>query len=322
MAAFLIRRLGYSVLVLLVASFITFVGIRETVNPLAKFAFSRDRAAVARIKKSEGLDKPIVVQYETFLGKFVRGDWGTSSRTNDSVSSMVWPAMWNTLQLIIPGIIISLVLAVALGIYSAVRQYSVGDYLFTSLSFLGISMPPFWFGLLAIEFLAFKPKQILGLANTPLDFVGLHTPGQSGVNVDYLQHLILPVLTLTIQNIAEWSRYQRSSMLDVMSLDYVRTATAKGVPRRTVVMKHAFRNALIPVVSVVAIDIGGLFGGLIITEEIFNIQGMGKVFIDALNAGDAQVLVVWVLVTAGFVVLFNLIADVAYGYLDPRVRIS
>ena len=223
---------------------------------------------------------------------------------------------------ILGGIIISLILAVSLGIYSAVRQYSVGDYLFTSLSFLGISMPPFWFGLLAIEFLAFKPKQMFGLANTPLDFVGLHTPGQTGYNVDYLQHLILPVLTLTIQNIAEWSRYQRSSMLDVMSLDYVRTATAKGVPRRTVVVKHAFRNALIPVVSVVAIDIGGLFGGLVITEQIFNIQGMGKVFIDALNAGDAQVLVVWVLVTAGFVVLFNLIADIAYGFLDPRVRLS
>jgi peptide/nickel transport system permease protein len=322
MIAFLIRRLGYSVIVLLVASFLTFVGIRETVNPLAKFAFNKDRTAVARFKHSQGLDKPIVVQYQHFLTKFVEGNWGTSSRTGDSVTSMLRPAMNNTLQLIIPGIIISLILSVALGIYSAIRQYSIGDYLFTGLSFLGISMPPFWFGLLAIEFLAFKPKQWFGMANTPLDFVGLHSPGQNGWNVDYLQHLILPVLTLTIQFIAEWSRYQRASMLDVMSLDYVRTAKAKGVPRRTVVVKHAFRNALIPVVSVVAIDIGGLFGGLIITEYIFSIQGMGRVFIDALTAGDAQVLVVWTLVTAGFVVLFNLIADIAYGYLDPRVRLT
>jgi len=323
MVAFLIRRLGYSVLVLLVASIITFVGVRETFNPLAKYAFSKDRTAVARAKHSLGLDKPLMVQYGTFIGKFVRGDWGTSSRTGDSVSSMIGPAMLNTLQIIVPGILISLFLAILLGIYSAVKQYSVGDYAFTGLSFLGISMPPFWFGLMAIEFLAIKPKEWFGTSNTPLDFIGLHTPGHTGVfNGDYWQHLLLPVLTLTIQSIAEWSRYQRASMLDVMSLDYVRTATAKGVPRRSVILKHGFRNALIPLVSVVAIDIGALFGGLVITEQIFSIPGMGKVFVDALNAGDAQVLVVWLLVTAFFVILFNLIADLAYGILDPRVRLA
>jgi peptide/nickel transport system permease protein len=322
MVAFLIRRLGYSVLVLLVASIITFVGVRATFNPLAKFATLKDRTAVARAKHSLGLDKPLMVQYGTFIGHFVEGDWGTSSRTGDSVSSMIGPAMQNTLQLIVPGIIISLILAITLGIYSAVKQYSIGDYAFTGLSFLGISMPPFWFGLIAIEFLAFKPKQWFGLSQTPLDFVGLHTPGRSGINVDYFQHLLLPVLTLTIQSIAEWSRYQRASMLDVLSLDYVRTATAKGVPRRTVIMKHGFRNALIPLVSVVAIDIGALFGGLVITEQIFSIQGMGKVFVDALNAGDSQVIAVWLLVTAFFIILFNLIADLAYGVLDPRVRLA
>ena len=197
MIAFLIRRLGYSVLVLLVASVITFVGVRDTFNPLAKYATLKDRTAVARAKHSLGLDRPLMVQYGSFIGNFVKGDWGTSSRTGDSVSSMIGPAMQNTLQLIVPGIIISLILAITLGIYSAVKQYSVGDYAFTGLSFLGISMPPFWFGLIAIEFLAFKPKEWFGMANTPLDFVGLHTPGQSGINVDYFQHLLLPVLTLT-----------------------------------------------------------------------------------------------------------------------------
>src|SRR5262249_28280641 len=153
------RRLIYSALVLLVASFIVFVGVRQTFNPMAKFAAVKDRTAVAKIKHNLGLDKPLVAQYGDFLGKFVRGDWGASQRTGDSVTSMMRPAMANTLQLIIPGIIIALVLSIGLGIYSAVKQYSVGDYVFTGLSFLGISMPPFWFGLLAIEFLAFQPKQ-------------------------------------------------------------------------------------------------------------------------------------------------------------------
>ena len=322
MAAYLIRRLIYSAIVLIIASFIVFVGVRETFNPLAKFANVKDRAAVAKIKHNEGLDQPLAVQYGHFLGKFVEGNWGTSQRTGDSVSSMMSTAMGYTLQLIIPGIIVSLVVAISLGVYSAVKQYSVGDYVFTGLSFLGISMPPFWFGLIAIEFLAFQPKTWFGLQNTPLDFVGLHTPGQTGINVDYLQHLVLPVLTLTVQIIAEWSRYQRASMLDVLSMDYVRTARAKGVPQRKVIFKHAFRNALIPVVSVVAIDIGALFGGLIITEKIFSIPGMGRMFYDALLAGDAQVVVVWVIVTAAFIIVFNLFADMAYGLLDPRVRLT
>jgi peptide/nickel transport system permease protein len=322
MASYLLRRLIYSLLVLLVASFICFIGVRETFNPMAKFANVKDRTAVAKIKHNLGLDKPLVTQYGTFLGKFVRGDWGNSQRTGDRVSTMMGTAMGYTLQLIIPGIIISLVLAISLGVYSAVKQYSVGDYVFTGLSFLGISMPPFWFGLIAIEFLAFQPKQWFGLANTPLDFVGLHSVGQNGINVDYMQHLALPVLTLTVQIIAEWSRYQRAAMLDVLSMDYVRTARAKGVPRRKVIFKHAFRNALVPIVSVVALDIGFLFGGLVITEKIFSIPGMGRMFYDALLAGDAQVVVVWTIVTAIFIILFNLLADITYGALDPRVRLT
>jgi peptide/nickel transport system permease protein len=322
LAAYIIRRLIYSAIVLLVASFIVFVGVRESFNPMAKYANVRDKKTVLQIRHNLGIDKPIVVQYGEFLGKFVRGDWGTSARTGDSVSSMMSTAMTNTLQLIIPGIILSLVVSISLGIYSAVKQYSLGDYLFTGLSFLGISMPPFWFGLLAIEFLAFKPKEWFGTTNTPLDFVGLHSAGQNGFNVDYMQHLLLPVLTLTVQIIAEWSRYQRAAMLDVLSMDYVRTAKAKGLTRRKVIFKHAFRNALIPLVSVVAIDIGALFGGLVITEQIFSIPGMGRMFLDALQAGDVQVVVVWVIVTATLVILFNLLADITYGWLDPRVRLT
>src|SRR5206468_7944328 len=135
----------------------------------------------------------------------------------------------------------------------------------------------------------------------------------------YLRSLALPVLTLTVQIIASWSRYQRSTMLDVMSSDYIRTARAKGLPQRRVIFKHGLRNALIPLVTVMAVDIGALFGGLIITEQIFSIPGMGKLFVDALTNGDTNVLLAWMMTTAVFIILFNLLADVLYGVLDPRV---
>ena len=144
----------------------------------------------------------------------------------------------------------------------------------------------------------------------------------SGLNLDYFRHLALPIATLTVQIIASWSRYQRASMLDVMGSDYIRTATAKGLPRRTVVLKHALRNSLIPLVTVMAIDIGALFGGLVVTEQIFGIPGMGRVFLGALENGDTNVMLPWVMVTATFIIGFNLLADVLYGVLDPRIRLS
>ena len=289
MASFIIRRLLYSLIVLLIASFVAFAGVRAAFDPLAKFA---------------------------------KGDWGTSDSTRESVATMIQRSMGKTLQLIIPGIIISLVAAISLGVYSAVKQYSVGDYVFTTASFIGIAMPPFWFGLLAIEFLAIRSKSLLGLKQNPFFFVGLHSGNGNGFNADYARHLVLPVLTLTVQLIAGWSRFQRAAMLDVLSADYVRTAKAKGVPRRRVIMHHAFRNALIPLVTVVALDAGALFGGLIITEQIFSIAGMGRLFVNSLTNGDAPVLAAWTIVAASFVIIFNLIADVAYGVLDPRVRLS
>jgi peptide/nickel transport system permease protein len=134
--------------------------------------------------------------------------------------------------------------------------------------------------------------------------------------------LALPVLTLTVQIVAGWSRFQRASMLDVMSADYIRTARAKGVPRKRVIIRHGLRNALIPLVTVMALDIGALFGGLIITEKIFSIPGMGRLFFDSLVAGDATVLVAWTIVVALFILLFNLLADIFYGFLDPRIRLT
>jgi peptide/nickel transport system permease protein len=174
---------------------------------------------------------------------------------------------------------------------------------------------------MAIQLLVYEPTRLFNL-NEPIFFsVGLHSSDSSGW-VDYARHLFLPVLTLSVQIIAGWSRYQRSSMLDVMSADYIRTARSKGVPRSRVLLKHGLRNALIPLTTVMAIDIGALFGGLIVTEQIFSIPGMGKLFIDSLQNGDIPILLPWLMVTATFIILFNLLADLLYGVLDPRIRLA
>lgn len=321
MLTYVVRRVLYSIPVLLIASFLLFAFVRVTFDPTDRLRSSRDPQAVERARQELGLDKSIASQYKTWLGGFVRGDWGESSRTRERVFPVIRRAFWNTLQLIVWGVLLSAIVAVGVGVFSAVRQYSLADFGFTSLAFLGLAMPPFWFGLIAIQFLAVYPKDWFDLTTTPLFFVGLRSSTDPGVG-DYARHLVLPVLTLTVQIIASWSRYTRASMLDALSADYVRTARAKGVPRRRVIFGHAFRNALIPLVTVMALDVGALFGGLVVTEQIFSIPGMGRLFIESLVQGDANVLVVWTVITAGFVIAFNLLADVIYGLLDPRIRYS
>src|SRR5689334_5535306 len=252
MLTFVIRRVLYSTLVLLVASFLLFAFTRDTFDPTARLRASRDKTVIERERVRLGLNDSIVVQYGNWLKDAAKGDLGTSSRTNEEVSSMIKRSMGNTLQLIIWGAGISAIVAIGIGVFSAIRQYSIPDYIFTGLSYVGISMPPFWFGLLAIE--------VFGVQLGWFKFVGLHSGDGSSYDVDYLKHLVLPVATLCVQIIASWSRFERASMLDVMSADYVRTARAKGVPRRTVIFKHALRNALIPLVTVMALDTAALFG--------------------------------------------------------------
>src|SRR5437588_6766660 len=263
MLTYVTRRVLFSIPVLLIASFLLFAFVRVTFDPTDRLRQSRDPQAVQRARHELGLDKPIAIQYKDWLGGFVRGDWGESTRTQERVYPVIRRAFWNTLQLIIWGVLLSAVVAVGIGVFSAVRQYSLPDYAFTGLSFLAIAMPPFWFGLIAIQFLAVYPRDWFHLSSTPLYFVGLHSSVGGGFG-DYARHLVLPVLTLTVQIVASWTRYERASMLDALSADYVRTARAKGVPRQQVIFRHAFRNALIPLVTVMALDIGALFGGLII----------------------------------------------------------
>ena len=322
MLLFILRRILVSIPVILVASLLLFLFVRAAYDPTARLRNVRDPQAIERETERLGLDQPVIVQYGKWLGDFVRGDWGNSSRTREPVIDMTKRALTYTMQLIIWGILLSSVVAISIGVFSAVKQYSTGDYVITGASYLAIAMPPFWFGLVAINILVFRTQDLFNLSKPPLYFVGLHSPGQSGFNMDYLRHLVLPVLTLSVQIIGSWSRFQRAAMLDVMSSDYIRTAQAKGVPRRKIIRRHGMRNAMIPLVTVMAVDIGLLFGGLIITESIFSIPGMRRMFFEALQVGDVNVIEAWLMVVAVCVILFNLLADVMYGVLDPRIRLS
>ena len=338
MLTFVVRRIVYSIPVLLVASAMVFLFVHATSDPLARYTGLKDQSVRARQGLRIGVleqpchtvgsqqvlickKTPVVKQYAHWASNFVRGRMGNSFVTGHAVSTDLRNAFFNTVQLIVWGILVSAILAVAIGVYSAVRQYSALDYTFTGLSFLGLSMPPFWFGLIAIQFFSFELRGWFHLSHPVFYSIGLHSYAGAGT-LDYARHLVLPVMTLTVQIIAEWSRYQRSSMLDVMSSDYIRTARAKGLPQRTVIGKHALRNALIPLVTVMAVDIGALFGGLVVTEQIFSWPGMGKLFIDALENGDTNVLLPWMMITAIFIIAFNLLADVLYGVLDPRIRLA
>lgn len=322
MLLFILRRVLVSIPVVLVASLLLFLFVRWTYDPTARLRNVRDPAAIERESERLGLDRPVIVQYGKWLGDFVQGEWGESSRTREPVTDMTRRAFGNTLQLIVWGILLSSVVAISIGVFSAVRQYSIPDYAITGVSYLAIAMPPFWFGLVAINILVFRSQDLPAINSPPFYFVGLHSVGKSGINLDYFRHLLLPVLTLSVQIIGSWSRFQRAAMLDVLGSDYIRTARAKGVPRRQVVFRHGMRNALIPLVTVMAVDIGLLFGGLIITETIFSVPGMGRMFIEALQVGDVNVIEAWLVVVALFVVAFNLLADVMYGVLDPRIRLS
>jgi peptide/nickel transport system permease protein len=318
---YILRRVAASIPVLILASMLVFLLVREFGADPARVRcqLSRDQQCRERAREALGLDASLPEQYVTFMGDFVQGDWGQSQRTDRSVAESIRGDMWETSQLAFWGVLFSGTIALLVGVYSASKPYSRGDYLFTGLAFAGIAMPTFWFGLLTIQYLTFELQQLVG--STEPIFFSIPNPVDSGA-VDYFRELALPVLVLSVQLVAGWSRYQRSSMLEELNSDYIRTARAKGLPRRTVVWKHGLRNSMSALVTVIAIDVGALFGGLIITERIFSRPGMGTLLLSALDNGDTQIVLPWMLVTGVIIVVFNLVADVAYGILDPRVRLS
>jgi peptide/nickel transport system permease protein len=320
MLTYVLRRLAYMVPVLLLASMLVFLFVSLSTDPTAQLRTGGDAEAVQRAREAFGLDRPLPVQYVSWVGDFVRGDWGTSNVTRGPVFDLILPALYNTTQLIFAAVLLSAFVAVTVGVYTAWRQYSKLDYTLTGLSFLGISAPPAFLGLLFIHYGSFELGKLLG-GSQPLFFsVGMSSPTPQAF--DYPRHMFLPMMVLSVQLIAGWSRYQRAAMLDVKNADYIRTARAKGVPQRKVILKHGLRNAMIPLTTVMAVDVGQLFGGLIVTEQIFSWPGMGRLLVSSVLTGDIPVLLPWMFVVAVFIIGLNLLADLLYGVLDPRVRLA
>jgi peptide/nickel transport system permease protein len=258
-----------------------------------------------------GVDRPLPVQYVRWLGGALRGDLGVSFSTTRPVSEMIVERLPATLELMGASFLLAAALAFGLGVFSAVRQYSWFDHVGTGLSFVGIAMPVFWFALIL--------QLVFAVWLGWLPVAGTETVGASSLG-DHLLHLVLPASVLSFRYVAGWSRYLRSSMLDALRADFVRTARAKGLSERVVVGGHALRNAMIPVVSVMALNLSGLFSGAVITETIFAWPGIGRMFVQAMFSRDYPLLMGILLLGSTMVVVFNLVADILYGVLDPRIR--
>lgn len=258
-----------------------------------------------------GVDQPVYIQYFRWLAAAVSGDLGISFSATRPVSEMILERMPATLELMGSAFLFAALVAIPLGIYSSLRRYSLADFLGTGLSFLGIAMPVFWFGLILQLVFAVR----LGW----LPVSGTETVGASSF-WDHAAHLVLPAFVLSFRYIAGWSRYLRSSMLGVIRSDYVRTARAKGLPERRVVGVHALKNAMIPVTSIMALNVADLFSGAVITETVFAWPGIGRLFVQAMFARDYPLLMGILLMGSFMVVCFNLVADILYGILDPRIR--
>jgi peptide/nickel transport system permease protein len=323
MLTYILRRVLYSIPVLLATSFLIFTFVSISGDPLGRLRANPNITAqqFQSIKHSKNLDRPVIVRYGIWARDAVTKKFGTTLFGNRPIWPDLQRVMGHTLQFILSALIISVIFGVAIGVYSALRQYSVFDYTATTLSFVGFATPVFWLALM----LQVIVVQIYLKWNIRVFYTsGLSSPTNAGHGfhflIDRVQHLALPVIALCVLSIAQYSRYMRASMLEVLNSDYVRTARAKGLLERRVVMKHAFRNALIPLVTVVAIDFGALFAGAIVTETIFTLDGMGFYFINALQASDPYPVMAWLMVVAVMVITFNLIADILYGVFDPRIR--
>lgn len=270
-----------------------------------------DPEVIEAYRRRLGVDQPVPVQYARWIGGALQGDLGVSFSTTRPVAEMIAERLPATVELMGAAFLLAAVLAFAVGTLSAVKQYSWFDHVGTGFSFVGIAMPAFWFALIL--------QLVFGVWLRWLPVSGTGTVGASSLG-DHLLHLVMPATVLSLRYVAGWSRYLRSSMLGALRADYVRTARSKGLPETTVVGVHAARNALIPVVSVMALNLAGLFSGAVITETIFAWPGVGRMFVQAMFARDYPLLMGILMLGSLMVVVFNLVADVVYGLLDPRIR--
>jgi ABC-type dipeptide/oligopeptide/nickel transport system permease component len=316
---YIARRILYSIPVLLLSSFLSFTFVSLAGNPTGLLRANPRFSPITlhHIEIEQHLNRSIPVRYGYWLRDVFTHKLGISLQTFQPIWPDVTRTLGHTAQVIIISEVLAIILGVIVGIFSAIKQYSFFDYSFTTFSFLGFAMPVFWLALLLqILFVDIYLKWNVRIFYTS----GLNNPGKGTWSLDRLQHIALPVITLCVVSFALYSRYMRASMLDVINTDYVRTARAKGLPEWRVIMGHVFRNALIPITTVAALNIGALLGGAIVTETVFQLDGIGYYFIQKLQNLDLYAVMAYLMVTSVIIIVFNLIADVAYGFLDPRIR--
>jgi peptide/nickel transport system permease protein len=312
--SFLLRRAGAAVIVVFLASVVVFAGLQALPGSPALTLAGEDRSpqAIAAIVQKFGLDKPLPVQYGNWLGHAVQGDFGVSHRTGLSVGATIVDRIPITLELAFLSILVGLVIGIPAGVIAAVKRGSLPDYASGLLALVGLSIPHFWLGLLLILLLAVK-LQILPASG----YVSLLDDP-----VENLRRMAMPAIVLGTGVSAVVMRQMRSAMLDSLGADYVRTARAKGLSERQVIVGHAMRNSLLTVVTVVGLELGALISGAVITEQIFVIPGFGRLTIEAVNQRDYALIQGVVFVAAVGYVVVNLLVDIAYSYLNPRIRVS
>jgi peptide/nickel transport system permease protein len=315
MIRYLLHRLVQMLVVLLLMSFLIYVLIGLMPGDPIDLMVSADPdltpADAARLRALYGLDLPIWERYGNWLAAALGGDLGYSRLFSRPVPEVIGPRLLNTGILMGLSFVLSLVIAIPIGVYAALRPYSRNDHAINLFCFAGISIPPFWLALLLIMGFA------VGLGWLPAG--GLGTVGQEGL-VDSLRHLVLPVLTLTLANIAGYTRFMRAAMIETLRMDFIRTARAKGAGETRVVVSHAMRSALVPVVTIIALNFGGLFSGALITETVFAYPGMGKLIYDATMGNDFNLALAGFLFATLLTLTSNLGADLVYAWLDPRIE--
>jgi peptide/nickel transport system permease protein len=312
--SYMLRRLGQSALTLILATMVVFAGVRALPGDpaLALAGEERDPASLAAVREQYGLDDPVWVQYLHYLQNFVQGDLGRSVRTNIPVTDLLKSALPVTLELSFLALLVASVVGVLSGILAAVRRGGPSEWLANGFALMGLSVPNFWLGLMAILYLAVA---------VPLFPASGHVPFSEDP-VANLHHMVLPAVILGAGLAAVIMRQTRSSMLESMGTDYIRTARAKGLDERTVVGVHALRNSLIVVVTIVGLQLGALISGAVVTERIFGLPGFGKLTVDAVFQRDYPVIQGVVLVTATAYIVINLLVDLLYSIIDPRIRVT
>lgn len=318
MLKYILKRLVISIPVIIGITILSFTIMKLSPgDPLANFidpSISMEDLEISR--QSLGLDDPLYVQYFKWIGELLHGNLGYTYSGNHSVSALIMERLPNTLILTLSAFILSFIIGIPLGVVGAVRKNTHTDYSITVLALIGVAIPSFFFGLLVIYFfslvLGIFPSG--GMVNIRAGYTGY------AYFTDVIHHLILPAIVLSLGNIASVSRFTRSSMLDVLKEDYIRTARAKGLTNKVITYKHALRNALIPVVTIFGLSIPFLFSGAYITESIFNWPGMGQLGITAIHDREYGIIMALNLITATLVLLGNLTSDILYAIVDPRIR--